>query len=382
MRDDALHAEGQDWGSDCCVDAPFPAVGKWAAFCCSRRSFLGWGAAFGAAAALGSASAQNVAASRFPVADVHSHMGLFGPTRSSTFSPDRFMAAGHVKLVAWKWVPDLKLVRRGSDGRLLPASSPNVEELWAFTESGLKDMRDSATLAQLTVVRQKSDIDSAEAGQAAVVLASEGCDFADDGLSRIDAVHAMGVRHLQLVHYTPNPFADIQSRPILHNGITAKGLELIARCNRLGILVDVAHMTPSAAMVAAERSERPVIWSHSALRAGMNIAGPTDRLLPLETAKAIAARGGVVGLWGFNATARHSLSGYVQLVRETIDLLGEDHVAFGTDLSGLSNWAIIHHYGDLAEVMDRLVQAGLQESTLRKLAFDNYARVLKAALST
>ncbi len=292
------------------------------------------------------------------------------------------MAAGHVKLVAWKWVPDLKLVRRGPDGRLLPASSPNVEELWAFTESGLKDMLDSATRAQLTVVRQRSDVDSAQAGQAAVVLASEGCDFADEGLSRIDAVHAMGVRHLQLVHYTPNPFSDIQSRPVLHNGITAKGLELIGRCNRLGILVDVAHMTPSAAMAAAERSERPVIWSHSALRAGMNIAGATDRLLPLETAKAIAAQGGLVGLWGFNATARHSLSGYVQLVRETIDLLGEDHVAFGTDLSGLSNWAIIHHYGDLADVMDRLVQAGLQESTLRKLAFDNYARVLKAALST
>lgn len=284
MGNDASYAELQDWGSDCCVDAPLPVVGKWAAFCCSRRSFLGWGAAFGAAAALGNASAQSVAASRFPVADVHSHMGLFGPTRSATFSPDRFMAAGHVKLVAWKWVPDLKLVRRGPDGRLLPASSPNVEELWAFTESGLKDMLDSATRAQLTVVRQRSDVDSAQAGQAAVVLASEGCDFADDGLSRIEAVHAMGVRHLQLVHYTPNPFADIQSRPVLHNGITAKGLELIELCNRLGILVDVAHMTPSAAMAAAERSERPVIWSHSALRAGMNIAGPTDRLLPLVTA--------------------------------------------------------------------------------------------------
>jgi membrane dipeptidase len=358
---------------------PHPtAAQRWTLVGCSRRAVLGWAAAF--AAPLNPAWAQTPAPV-VPLADCHSHMGLFGPTKSVAFSPDRFMTEGHVKLVAWKWVPDLDWIRRAPDGRLLPPPmAADPDRMWSLTESGLKDMAAQAQRAGVAVVQEPQDIDAARAGRTSVVLASEGCDFTDTALQRIETVHRMGVRHLQLVHYTPNPLADVQSRPPQHGGLTDLGRQCIALCNRLGILVDLAHMTPLAAQAAAEMSTRPVIWSHSALRIGRNQFARNDRLLPLETARTIASRGGVVGLWSFDQTANHSLQGYAQLILEAVDALGEDHVALGTDMSGLRNWTVVHHYGDLAKTIDELVAAGIKEPVLRKIAFDNYARVLRAAL--
>ncbi len=354
--------------------------GRWKVVGCSRRAVLGLG--LGIAALGGRPGWAQSPAPVVPLADTHSHMGLFGPTKSATFSPDRFMAEGHVKLVAWKWVPDYELVRRGANGELLPPPAPpDPDRMWAATEAGWRAMRDSATQAGVAIVLGKDDVEAARAGHTSVVLASEGCDFVDAALERVDAAYRMGVRHLQLVHYTPNPLADVQARPTQHGGLTSLGRDLIARCNQRGILVDLAHLTPEAAAEAAALSSRPVIWSHSALRVGRHFASRNERLLPLETARAIASRGGVVGLWGFDQTAGYRLSGYVRLILEAVEHLGEDHVVFGTDMSGLRNWTVLRHYGDLGKAVEELISAGLPETVLRKIAFDNYARVLTASLT-
>lgn len=365
MRDDAVeHGNARRW----------QVVG------CSRRAVLGLG--LGTAVLAGRPASAQSPAPVLPLADTHSHMGLFGPTKSASFSPDRFMAEGHVKLVAWKWVPDYELIRRGANGELLPPPAPpDPDRMWVTTEAGWRAMIDSATQAGVALVLGKDDVAAARAGRTSVVLASEGCDFVDPALERIETAYRMGVRHLQLVHYTPNPLGDVQSRPVQHGGLTPLGRELIARCNRLGILVDLAHLTPEAAIEAAELSTRPVIWSHSALRVGRLLASRHDRLLPLEAARAIVRRGGVVGLWGFDQTAGYRLSGYARLILEAVEHLGEDHVVFGTDMSGLRNWTVLRHYGDLGKAVEELVSAGLPETVLRKIAFDNYARVLTASLA-
>ncbi|MEW6695444.1 MAG: membrane dipeptidase [Pseudomonadota bacterium] len=354
---------------------------RWGLVGCSRRTVLGWGAAFATTVALKPGWAQTPAPV-VPLADVHSHMGLLGPTRSVDFQPDRFMAEGHVKLVAWKVVPDLDWIRRDANGALLPPPSPpDPDRMWSIAESTIRRMAEAATQAGVAIVTKPADLDAVRNGQTAVVLASEGCDFVDPDLERIEQAYRLGVRHLQMVHYTPNPLGDVQSRPVEHGGLTDLGRRLIERCNRLGILVDLAHLTPPAALAAAEHSRTPVIWSHSAVRMGRNMTLRSDRLLPLDVARSIAARGGVVGLWGFDQTAGYRLSGYVRLVMDTVEALGEDHVAFGTDMSGLRNWTVIRHYGDLAKAVEELVSAGMPERVLRKVAFDNYVRVLRSALT-
>jgi microsomal dipeptidase-like Zn-dependent dipeptidase len=60
--------------------------------------------------------------------------------------------------------------------------------------------------------------------------------------------------------------------------------------------------------------------------------------------------------------------------------LGEDHVAFGTDINGLGPFSLMSGYGDLRAVVEHWQRTGVAEARIRKLAIGNYARVLKAAL--
>ncbi|MFN4104006.1 MAG: hypothetical protein ACK4GB_06915 [Tepidimonas sp.] len=149
MRDDAVeHGNARRW----------QVVG------CSRRAVLGLG--LGTAVLAGRPAWAQSPAPVLPLADTHSHMGLFGPTKSASFSPDRFMAEGHVKLVVWKWVPDYELVRRGANGELLsPPAPPDPDRMWAATEAGWRAMRDSATQAGAAIVLGKDDVEAARAGR-------------------------------------------------------------------------------------------------------------------------------------------------------------------------------------------------------------------------
>ena len=60
--------------------------------------------------------------------------------------------------------------------------------------------------------------------------------------------------------------------------------------------------------------------------------------------------------------------------------LGDDHVAFGTDINGLGPFSVLSGYGDLRRIVDYWQRQGVEEGRIRKLAIRNYARVLKAAL--
>ena len=105
------------------------------------------------------------------------------------------------------------------------------------------------------------------------------------------------------------------------------------------------------------------------------------RQLSLEQAKAIADKGGVVGLWALRSDVGATLEAYADRLSEMADWLGEDHVAFGTDMNGAGRPGD-HRLRRLA-ARGRLLGAPRQvsESRIRKIAIENYARVLKQALA-
>ncbi|MFN4104007.1 MAG: hypothetical protein ACK4GB_06925 [Tepidimonas sp.] len=71
----------------------------------------------------------------------------------------------------------------------------------------------------------------------------------------------------------------------------------------------------------------------------------------------------------------------MRLILEAVEHLGEDHVVFGPDMSGPRNWTVLRHYGDLGKAVEERIAASLPETVLRKIAFDNSARVLAASLA-
>jgi membrane dipeptidase len=110
------------------------------------------------------------------------------------------------------------------------------------------------------------------------------------------------------------------------------------------------------------------------------------RSLSPAQAKKIAARGGVVGLWTVRIRSDskyplYSVSAYADEIMRMADLIGPEHVAFGTDMDGAGPDAIMSEYADLRDVANNLVKRGLSEAALQNICIGNYARALKQAMN-
>lgn len=329
---------------------------------------------------------------RVPLADMHSHYGLITRSLASSGLADE-LRNQRVALMAWKLVADGRWIHSTSTG-IEQMSVPQPGALATYFDATLARMKTYLREHQLKTVLTAADVDACIApdGAPGVVLASEGADFLEGQLSRLDAAHAQGLRHLQLVHYIRTPVGDFQTKSPEHGGLSALGKSLVEACNAKGILVDLARSTGDAVEQALQIAKRPMVWSHSWVdRTGgrfTDSVGYLQRRLSLELARKIAAQGGVVGLWGLglmNPRDRWSVRprdtrAYANELAQLVDWLGREHVAFGTDIEGVGpNWSV-NDYAGVRAVLDHLQEMKLPSETIERVAYGNYARVLKAVL--
>jgi membrane dipeptidase len=318
------------------------------------------------------------------IADMHSHLFFFGARSADTNPLGRSMAAGNATLVAWSLVGDLLWLRPTAQG-LKQSGAPKSGAARSWFEQELARIKKHVADQGLKLVRTPEDVDLALKGEPHVVLAIEGPSFLDDGIGQIKAAYDLGVRHIQLVHYVKNTIGDFQTERPTHNGLSSFGKSVIEECNRQGILIDLAHCNGDAVAQALSLSKVPMVWSHSSVTRTGNPhwSMPTGqaRQLTLEAAKAIAAKGGVVGLWALRSDVGDSPEAYADRLSEMADWLGDDHVGFGTDMNALSGPAIADYAG-LRRVVEQWERRKVPEARIRKIAIENYARVLKQALTT
>src|SRR5438874_10132443 len=144
-----------------------------------------------------------------------------------------------------------------------------------------------------------ADLEAAhKAGQPAIIADVEGLDFLETKLERLEEAHQRGIRHVQLVHYTPNDIGDFQTGAIMHQGLTSFGAEVIRACHRLGFVCDVAHATEDMVNQAVKIATKPLLLSHTAV-SGSPAMGPTpltERQISRDHARVIAETGGAVGI--------------------------------------------------------------------------------------
>jgi membrane dipeptidase len=343
-----------------------------------RRQFIASGLALPLSYASRASAAEPVY-----IGDMHAHyyFDRQGMMKSPPLGPA--MAAGNATLVAWSLVGDLLWMELGPRG-FVQKSVPKAGETLGWFERELARIKKHAAEQNLKIVRTAGDVERALKGEPHVVLAVEGASFIEDDPGRVQAAYDLGVRHLQLVHYIKNTLGDFQTVKPEHNGLTDAGKKVVQECNRLGILVDLAHCTGEAVTQALAISKAPMVWSHSSVTASRTpdwtMIGWRARQLTLETAKAIARKGGVVGLWALRTDVGDTIQGYADRVLQMSKWLGDDHVAFGTDINGLGRHAMISNYADLRRVVDIWQKQGLDDARLRKMAIENYARVLRQAL--
>jgi membrane dipeptidase len=317
------------------------------------------------------------------IADMHYHLLFVGPNTPANKPMAKSMAAGGATLVAWSLVGDLPWIRPTSRG-FKQSGVPKPGEAVTFFKEELARVKAHLAEQKLKIVKTPADVDLALKGEPHVVLAFEGANFLDNDLGQLQAAYDEGVRHIQLVHYTRNAIGDIQTERPEHSGLSVFGKKIVEECNRLGILVDLAHSTSTVVDQALAVSKAPMVWSHSSVtKSGKPfymLPVLQARQLSLDAAKAIAAKGGVVGLWAIRSDVGQTVEAYADRLSEIADWLGEDHAAFGTDMNGILN-PVITGYGDLRRVVEYWDRKKMDERRIRKLAIENYARVLKQALA-
>jgi membrane dipeptidase len=257
-------------------------------------------------------------------------------------------------------------------------------------------------------------------GRVASLIGLEGGSMIASSMAALRQFHAHGVRYMTLTHWRTTRWADAATDPPQHDGLTEFGREVVREMNRLGMLVDLSHVSPETMAAALDVTEAPVIFSHSGARA------VTDhvRNVPDEILRRVPANGGVVmavflSVFISNEVMAHMApaqaiedallaerpdASVAEIVatrkawlaehpapRTTIgqvadhidhlrEIAGIDHVGIGSDFDGgevLSEG--LEDVAGFPRLMGELLRRGYSDDDVRKIAGGNVLRVIRGA---
>lgn len=189
-----------------------------------------------------------------------------------------------------------------------------------------------------------------EQGRIALLLAIEGAEPVGNDLAMLDVFWRSGVRMASLTWNRRTMLADGVGEHDTGGRLTALGMEAVAEMERLGVVLDVSHLSLAGFWHVAEIARRPFVASHSSCRA----VHDHPRNLTDEQVRAIAASGGFVGINAFGPFLhdKPELRHYVNHVAHAVELVGSEHVALGPDF-----------LDDVARAVDPILQGALVDLT-------------------
>jgi membrane dipeptidase len=263
-----------------------------------------------------------------------------------------------------------------------------------------------------------------KAGRIASLIGIEGGHQINNSMSVLRQMYALGARYMTLTHTSNTDWADSATDTPRHHGLTPFGREIVREMNRLGMLVDLSHVSPDTMRAALATSAAPVIFSHSSARALVD--HPRD--VPDDILKLVAQNGGIVmvnfaplyvsqarNVWfaEYAATlARFSTPPYggvyigqpdrasaamtvwqkehpmpevtLAQVADHIEhirqVAGIDHVGLGSDFDGIPDSPVgLEAVDRYPALLAELVRRGWQDTDITKLAGENLLRVMSAA---
>jgi membrane dipeptidase len=223
-------------------------------------------------------------------------------------------------------------------------------------------------------------------GRIAAVPHIEGAECIDLDFNSLEVLHSAGLRSLGLVWSRPNAFGDgapmgYQPELYLGGGLTSAGKKLVTKCDDLGIMIDLSHLTEAGFWDVAKITGRPLVATHS----NVHSLSPSARNLTDRQLAAIAESVGVVGLnfhVGFlnalcDATADASLDQMIRHLDHLIRILGEDGVALGSDFDGCILPSEIGNSSGLPKLISAMRASGFGEVLINKICRDNWLDVME-----
>jgi membrane dipeptidase len=258
-------------------------------------------------------------------------------------------------------------------------------------------------------------------GRIASLLGMEGGHVIENSLGALRSYYDLGARYLTLTHNVTLDWADAALDTTRHNGLSEFGREVVREMNRLGMLVDLSHVSPATMSDALDVTEAPVIFSHSSARA----LAEHPRNVPDSILTRLPKNGGVVMVTfvpafvspeaaAWDAKARERWTQLQATVKDTAEqrrlsdewkaanpqpkatlkqvadhiehvrrVAGVDHVGIGSDFDGIETTPEgLEDVSKFPELFAELIRRGWSDGDLKKLAGQNVLRAMRAAEAT
>ena len=231
---------------------------------------------------------------------------------------------------------------------------------------------------EIVIVRGIDDVEKAgSSGNPGALPAVEHADVVEGSLNVLRMLYELGVRSIGLTHNRSSQAADgcLEARGGV--GLTHFGKALIREMNRLGMIVDLAHVSPGAFYSALEVAERPVIFSHGNARALCD----HPRNLDDDQLRAPARNGGVIGMSYvpfFVHARKPSLARLLDHIEHVAEIAGVDSVGLGSDFDG--GGTLLSDATQVPGITAGLLERGFGETDTRKVLGENILRVLREGL--
>ncbi|NHJ84889.1 MAG: membrane dipeptidase [Asgard group archaeon] len=218
-----------------------------------------------------------------------------------------------------------------------------------------------------------------------VIYHIEGVGGFDSEFHLLNLLYRLGLRSFGITWSNTNRFGSGSSfdpnTPEDTRGITAEGKELIAEANKLGIIVDVSHLSDKSFWDVLEVTKKPVIASHSSCRA----ISPISRNLTDEMIQALADNGGMMGINFGNMFLREDLSRstdtpftkIIDHVDHVVKLVGPDYVGFGSDFDGTGVPDGLKDVTGFNKLVDELEKRDYSKEDINKICHENFIRIFK-----
>ena len=204
-------------------------------------------------------------------------------------------------------------------------------------------------------------------------LGIEGAHCLEGNLENLQNLYYEGVRMLAPTHFFDNELGG-SAHGISGAGLTDFGREVIHEMNRLGIIIDLAHVSPKMIDEILDLTNRPVLVSHT----GVKGTKDSPRNISDQHINRIAASGGLIGIGFFRGAIKGEIKHIVEAMKYVRDLVGIEHVALGSDFDGAATTPI--DVTGLPFIVQELMNQGFSESEIRAIMGENVRRFLMGQL--
>lgn len=310
--------------------------------------------------------------------DMHAHGSSIPPNPFGIDSERAFSVSSGSMSSVRRRRPNVSVMMATGD----PLGDPqHWDDAWAGITCQLEKFRTEAAQARVSVITDAGAL--ARSCGSAIVLGLEGADVVGDHPECLGDLYRLGVRVVGLVHRMDNGLGTVFKEGAEWSGrgryrsagLSLVGGQIIGEMNRLGMLVDLAHADLVTTMAVCERTSAPVLRSHT--------GAPAQFISDVEV-QAIAATGGLIGLWpGYTGGLTvEDLDVFIRHVSYLAELVGPEHLCLGTGLRSVTDRTNgIQETNIFTALAAELLRAGFSAVEVQGILGENGLRVLTTVLA-